>query len=473
MNKSKTHRLILVCLIMQTIKSQVERCGDIQSFSENQNYKISGPHHWNYLMQGYVQNFFQSMHKLGKGAFGQVYRCTVNENPNKVQGRIPKQFQSAFKFQRFNPQKMNIVQNELKFLQYVAKIHPLYLLHFYNCAVDLQRNNLFVLTEMLDSDLKDGLAQMKFTRYGKQKALELLLMMAIGVKNLHMTGYGHFDIKLDNFMLKRGNYNIIKIIDYGMVSLPGITKKAFGTPSYWGPEMILSQPYITTRKSDLYSLGITFFALFYGIESIKMTKKEEITDINAATEYYNYVKGQIEGKVDLENEKEIQGEDERDKETRIKLAELIVKLTKINPNERINIVDTVQELERLLKQYDQDSIYLEKNVTELFNEVYPNYGLTKNFNKGMLNVLEPVKPKKKGYSLGINLFASKPEKTQTEYNITEILAGNTFVQHQEDVADRYVSVPKNRFTRPRPTPIEDDTNESQNIVQNTDDMILI
>lgn len=54
--------------------------------------------------------------------------------------------------------------------------------------------------------------------------------------------------------------------------------------------------------------------------------------------------------------------------------------------------------------------------------------------------------------------------------MAEMFAGNTFVQNQEDVANRYIIVPENRFNRARPI---QDVNESQDDVQITNSRNLI
>ena len=374
------------------------------------------------------------MKRLGGGSFGSVYGFTLQETrSDKNKSRMAEQFEAAFKYIEYNNAIFNPINREIKFFQYVTKIHPLYLLQFYNCSVDPINQRLFLLTEKFDYDLKDEKFTRVFKRWSQQKVIELFLMMATAVKNLHMTGYGHFDLKIENFMIKSGIHDIVKVIDYGMVMQPGLKQGKLGTPTYIAPEIITSKPYYTTRKSDLYSLGITFYILLYGIYDIQMTTKEQLNKPSVANIYFNNVRTTIEDKLNAETIKEVDNEDERDTISRIALRQLIFDLTKIDPNDRIDIVKTVEELERLLKQYDEDSIYLEKNGLKLFNKIYPKYDISKNFSNGVLKPLQPYQPEKKKFSFNFLKPKFSILDTDKDYRVIDVLSGKTFVEYPKEV----------------------------------------
>jgi pimeloyl-ACP methyl ester carboxylesterase len=81
-------------------------------------------------------------------------------------------------------------------------------------------------------------------------------------------GLMHGDIKPRNILVKRddspvlidfGMIDVNKLIDYRPV-LPSDCTQAFGTPGYMSPEQ--SEEGIATRKSDVFSFGVTLFQLF-------------------------------------------------------------------------------------------------------------------------------------------------------------------------------------------------------------------
>lgn len=86
---------------------------------------------------------------------------------------------------------------------------------------------------------------------------------ALGVA--HSKGIIHRDIKPENIMMtKDGN---IKITDFGLASITNATRmtmagQILGTPIYMSPEQIRGRQ--TDNRSDIYSLGITFYESLTG-----------------------------------------------------------------------------------------------------------------------------------------------------------------------------------------------------------------
>lgn len=81
---------------------------------------------------------------------------------------------------------------------------------------------------------------------------------------LHSLGVCHRDIKLDNILLDE--HKNCKISDFGLAVWVGPHSKcerSVGTPGYMAPE-ILSGKLYDPRKSDVWSLGITFYSLITG-----------------------------------------------------------------------------------------------------------------------------------------------------------------------------------------------------------------
>ena len=87
-----------------------------------------------------------------------------------------------------------------------------------------------------------------------------------GLEFLHSKGIAHRDIKLDNLVCQLTNYSTLKIVDLGFAahcSRDKPLKEAFGSPSYFAPEILKSEPYYT--QCDVWSAGIVFYACLFGV----------------------------------------------------------------------------------------------------------------------------------------------------------------------------------------------------------------
>lgn len=85
---------------------------------------------------------------------------------------------------------------------------------------------------------------------------------------MHHSGLAHRDLKPDNMMLTKGEYNI-KITDFGfLIPLEGRAREGWltskvGTSSYMAPEILALQEY-HGKAVDIYSLGIILFIMRFG-----------------------------------------------------------------------------------------------------------------------------------------------------------------------------------------------------------------
>ena len=100
-------------------------------------------------------------------------------------------------------------------------------------------------------------------------ALELMIQCAQAVQAAHDAGMIHRDLKPGNILLEpdgRGGWNPV-LLDFGLareIEGPGLTvgPRVMGTPAYMAPEQAMGKP--LSARSDVYSLGATFYALLSG-----------------------------------------------------------------------------------------------------------------------------------------------------------------------------------------------------------------
>ena len=127
-------------------------------------------------------------------------------------------------------------------------------------------NKFYKIEEKLDMDLFDWLVSkpvlipnsLELVEYFKLKFTEVIEQ----VLDLHEQGYGHFDIKPENIMVKfiadGSDIQHFRLIDYGFTE-PIPASNMAGTPGYYDPVT-----FPKTEKTDVFAIGITLFACLFG-----------------------------------------------------------------------------------------------------------------------------------------------------------------------------------------------------------------
>jgi len=98
-----------------------------------------------------------------------------------------------------------------------------------------------------------------------EEALGIIRQAAQGLARAHKVGLIHRDIKPANLMLTAEGQ--VKVTDFGLardeaLTTLSVTGQILGTPSFMSPEQANAEP--VDRRTDVYSLGVTLFALLEG-----------------------------------------------------------------------------------------------------------------------------------------------------------------------------------------------------------------
>ena len=104
------------------------------------------------------------------------------------------------------------------------------------------------------------------------RVIHILRQVAAALREAHLRGMVHRDVKPENVMLcRRGEDDVVKLLDFGLVKnleradTRDITKqlKIVGTPRYMAPERLLN-PSDVDARSDIYALGAVAYFLLTG-----------------------------------------------------------------------------------------------------------------------------------------------------------------------------------------------------------------
>ncbi len=191
---------------------------------------------------------FQLQAKVGRGAFGEVYRAWDTELQREVALKLllPQTSGDADQFER--------LLREARALASVRhpNIVPIYGVAQHDGLVGFWTD--FVHGKNLAAIVREQ------GRLGSREATLIGLDVTKALSAVHQAGLLHRDIKAENVMREDGGR--ILLVDFGLSILPDRNSNLAGTPQYMAPELFNGAP--ASVATDLYSVGILLFHLVSG-----------------------------------------------------------------------------------------------------------------------------------------------------------------------------------------------------------------
>ena len=222
---------------------------------------------------------YEIIKEIGKGSFSIVY--------------LVKKYSSQ---KEFALKKVNIVkltskerQNSLKEVNFLSEIKDPNVIGYEESFYDNDFSHLYLVMEYAPyGDLGKILQKRKKLKeyFTENELLNMYLQISSGLKAIHAKQIIHRDLKsanifitqYDDLVLKIGDFNVSKKIDY-----LNLKNTQTGTPYYASPEIWENRPY--DFKSDIWSLG----CLFYEIASFSTPFRGN----NMKELYQNILKGNM------------------------------------------------------------------------------------------------------------------------------------------------------------------------------------
>lgn len=217
------------------------------------------------LLQGKARGFvigskYKMLELLGQGGMGAVYLCEQITLRRLVAVKIL----PAAELSK-DPALLERFYREARAV--AALSHP-NLVRAYD--IDREGQLHFLVMEFIDGiNLHDLVA--KAGPLGCVQAAHFIAQAAAGLQRAHEAGWVHRDVKPGNLLLDRSG--VVKVLDLGLARLRNnqgdqLTQKyddqaTMGTADYLSPEQALHASDVDIR-SDLYSLGGTFYFLLAG-----------------------------------------------------------------------------------------------------------------------------------------------------------------------------------------------------------------
>lgn len=390
---------LILIFLTNLSQSQLHECDRVQDLFDLENFELVNNFNLNIFLQEEFPDEddpLDGFTKLGSGSYGHVIQVTLKDLESQ------ENFPVALKIVRFTDmESKRLLSNEIIALKKVSDKHPLTTSRYLKCAVSWDGyggGTGFILTEKLDFDLWDERFQQMRKSY--PFSVELFLTMTRAVRDLHLEGYAHYDIKPTNFIYKQSNPPIIKLIDFGMIQVPN-NNFVGGSPNFIAPQTFLRKA--TSRMADNYSLGLTFFDLFFGIKTISLVNKKPLFSSNQEIiDFFNNRQALIDKNCNKQIKDKENVLDRSTYEAFKTIFEVIKGLTKNNISERMSIPDAINKFETYLETWKPNSLYREVNLQDLMNAVYADDKLEpKRYVQRIQKVIVPKQAETKSNGLSL------------------------------------------------------------------------
>lgn len=197
---------------------------------------------------------YQLVERIGIGGMGEVYKAVQLSLGRQVALKI------------LSPELISdrtFVERFLREVRAAGKLNHPNVVQVHDSGEDL--GTYFFSMEFVDGgSVQDLIAGGK--RLSQERASEIILQAAQALDYASKVGIVHCDIKPDNLMLTSSGD--VRLADLGIAKQTNEKGSAeqsdgvFGSPHYMAPEQARGLP--LDHRSDLYSLGITFYRLLLG-----------------------------------------------------------------------------------------------------------------------------------------------------------------------------------------------------------------
>lgn len=201
-------------------------------------------------------NNYELLETLGQGGMGVVYKARhIHFDEIYAIKRLWEQFNA-------NDMVLKLFLNEAKILRKLDHKNIVHVFDVFNLE-----NQYYIVMEYVKGRSLDEIIKKEVGPIHKDRAVNLFKQMLEGVAYIHSqtTPIIHRDIKPLNLLVMEDE--TVKITDFGIAKVLDTQQIAStvlkGTPVYMSPEQIIN-PGSVDKRTDVYSLGMTFYEMLCG-----------------------------------------------------------------------------------------------------------------------------------------------------------------------------------------------------------------
>ena len=224
-----------------------------------------------------INNYYEFIKELGKGSYGQVFRCQNKETGNVY---------ACKKMSKKKIKNKKQFQTELNLLR--TTDHP-NIIKLYDIYED-NKYIYLIMEECNGGEFFDSLAKRAKEKnmYTEKECAKIFKQILEAVNYLHAHGVCHRDLKPENILFSNvADDSCLKLIDFGLSKvLDGESnmKKTVGTTFYMAPEVIQGN---YNEKCDIWSCGIILYIMLCGKPPFYSQDEDELKK-KICSVHYNF-----------------------------------------------------------------------------------------------------------------------------------------------------------------------------------------
>ena len=213
-----------------------------------------------------VEKSYEFIKELGKGSYGQVFRCQ-----NKINGNV----YACKKMSKKKIKNKDQFKTEINLLR--ATDHP-NIIKLYEIYED-NKYIYLIMEECSGGEFFDSLAKRAKEKkmYTEKECAKIFKQILEAVNYLHAHGVCHRDLKPENILFSNvADDSCLKLIDFGLSKViegDKNLKGAVGTTFYMAPEVITGN---YNEKCDIWALGVILYIMLCGKPPFYSQNEEEL-----------------------------------------------------------------------------------------------------------------------------------------------------------------------------------------------------
>ena len=208
---------------------------------------------------------------LCEGEMGTVYLCMKFQDKKTYVVKMTNFFARKFDYYNMKNFLNCLKEHETEpGSEFIQKYIDFWIEDIQTINSKTSNRNMYIVTEYcLGGDLKEYINKIQNKNNDKNMFWDIIFQMIYSVAFLHKLGYVHFDIKPSNFLIKENGQLLLSdfcltikekdIKNYSSEDLEGDSM-------FISPELFYKDKDIITKKTDIYSLGLSILQILTNID---------------------------------------------------------------------------------------------------------------------------------------------------------------------------------------------------------------